>query len=232
MIAAERALAAVWETIFPARCLGCGRRGEVLCLSCQPLVPRLPPGSCPRCALPGRRGAGSCPTCRYLPASLAAVRAACVYEGIARSAVQTLKFRSGRYLVPFMGGLLREAATRRPLAADLVVPVPLSRRRWRERGYNQAELLAGEVVSTVGGPLATDLLEREDRPAQRTLPASERRRNVVGAFRCVDPAAAAGRRILLVDDVATTCSTLAACADALATAGAVRIAALVFARDA
>ncbi len=232
MIAAERALAAVWETLFPARCLGCGRRGEVVCSDCRPSIPRLPAGACPRCALPSRRLPGPCPGCRYLPASLAAVRTACVYEGIARAAVQTLKFRSGRYLVPFMGELLRDAATRRPLAADLVVPVPLSRARWRERGYNQAELLAAEVATTVGGVLLPALLEREDRPAQRTLPAAERRRNVVGAFRCADPGLASGRRILLVDDVATTGATLGACAEVLSRAGATRVAALVFARDA
>ena len=232
MIAAERAVAAVWETLFPARCLGCGRRGEIVCTACRPLVPRLPAGACPRCALPGRSRTGPCPGCRHLPGSLAAIRAACVYEGIARSAVQTLKFRSGRYLVPFMGDLLREAATRRPLAADLVVPVPLSRQRWRERGFNQAELLASEVISSVGGTLAPRLLEREDRPAQRTLAAAERRRNVVGAFRCPDPSAVAGRRLLLVDDVATTGATLGACAEALSEAGAARVAALVFARDA
>jgi ComF family protein len=159
------------------------------------------------------------------------VRAVCVYDGVARNAVHTLKFRSGRCVAPVLGELLREHLGRRPLRADLLVPAPMARHRLRERGYNQAALLAGQIVDQVGGTLAVDLLEKADRPPQQTLSAAERRRNLQDAIRCPRPGQVAGRRVLVVDDVMTTGATLSACADVLHEAGAERIFGLVFARD-
>lgn len=220
-----------WQVLFPARCLGCGRRGEVVCSACAPSIPWLPEDACARCAQPWL-GLSACRTCRRLAPALAAVRAACVYEGLARTAVHTLKFRSGRSLAPVLAEWLREAVARRPLQADLVAPVPLSPERLRERGYNQAALLAEQVSDAVGGVYAPWLLTRTDRPPQRTLSAAQRQQNLRGAIACADPTLVGGRRILVVDDVMTTGATLGACADALVAAGATRVGALVLARDA
>ena len=142
-----------------------------------------------------------------------------------------LKFRSGRYLAPLMGELLRDELVRHPLQADLVVPVPLAAGRLRQRGFNQAALLAEQVVLTVGGRVLADALERTTRPAQQTLTAVERLANLSGAFACPRPADVLGKRVLLVDDVVTTGATVSACADTLAEAGARRISVLAFARD-
>ncbi len=227
---AGRALGPLWAALFPARCLGCGRRGVALCERCTAGLPFLPATVCPRCASP-RPAAAACRACAHLPAALATVRAVCAYEDVARKAVHTLKFRSGRYLAPTLGLLLRQAAERRPLRVDLVVPVPLSAARRRERGYNQAELLAREIVGPVGGELAPTLLARLERAPQQRLSAPERRRNLRGAVTCVAPELVVARRVLLVDDVMTTGATLGACAEALAGAGALWVGALVFARD-
>jgi ComF family protein len=162
---------------------------------------------------------------------LTSVRAPFSYDGAARMAVLTLKFRSGRYLAPVMGEFLREALARRPLQADLVVPVPLAPSRLRQRGFNQATLLAHEVEAAVRGVMVADALTRQDRPAQSTLTASRRLVNASGAFTCGRPADVEGQRVLLVDDVVTTGATISACADTLAEAGARRVSALAFARD-
>ena len=161
--------------------------------------------------------------------------AATAYHGLARRAILGLKFRQGRYLAPLLGGLLAEAVRRRPLASDLLVPVPLAPRRERERGYNQAVLLATELLRLQplgGATLAPELLRRSrDTPPQVRLRAAARRRNVEGAFACPRPEALRGRRVLLLDDVATTGATLEACAAVLKAAGAGRVMALVVAKD-
>ncbi|MBI2755708.1 MAG: ComF family protein [Chloroflexi bacterium] len=216
--------------LFPARCLGCGRRGQPLCHACEPSLALVEGPVCSRCALP-RWNDRDCRGCKGLPAALATVRGVYVYQGAARAAVHRLKFRGDRALAPWMSARLATAARQHPLQADLVVPVPLASDRLRERGYNQALLLAADVPAATGGTLADSVLVRESRPAQRTLAAAERRQNLRGAFHCPEPALVAGKRVVLVDDVMTTGSTLAECARALHAAGAARVMALVFARD-
>jgi len=172
-----------------------------------------------------------CRGCRRLSPALAGVRAAFAYDGAARAAVLTLKFKSGRYLAPLMGEFLRAELRRRPLQADVVVPVPLATSRLRDRGFNQALLLAQQIAMTVRGTVVADALRRDERVAQQTLRAAERLVNLNGAFSCQAATEVHGRRVLLVDDVVTTGATFSACADALADAGAVRISAIAFARD-
>jgi ComF family protein len=112
----------------------------------------------------------------------------------------------------------------------LVVPVPLHPRRARERGYNQAALLAAPLASAFGWPMDTRALQRvKDTAPLVHLSEVQRATTIAGAF-------AANRRledehVLLVDDVATTCSTLAAAARACLAAGAVEVAAITLARE-
>ena len=215
------------ELLFPRRCLGCARRGTLLCLACREELPYLRQ-VCPRCALP-RGTSRECRGCRRLSPALSSLRAVCAYEGAARAAVHSLKFRGGRNVAPLVGELLREHIATQPLVADVVVPVPISSQRRRERGYNQAELLGVEILPIVRGVLRTDILDRHNRPAQQRLNAADRATNLTGAMTArgrVD-----GQRVLLVDDVATTGATLSACADVLSGAGARDVRALVFARD-
>jgi ComF family protein len=155
------------------------------------------------------------------------------YEGAARAAIVTLKFRSGRYLAPLMGEFMCAHLAARPLEADVIVPVPLTPRRLRERGFNQAAILAEQVAAGLGLRVMNDALRREDRPSQRTLSAAERADNLRGAFTSVvdQRESIGGKRVLIVDDVVTTGATVSACADTLAEAGARQILALAFARD-
>lgn len=212
------------DELFPPRCIGCARRGLALCGPCRAELPYLPQGVCARCAShPGPHG---CRGCRRLSPALGWVRAPFAYAGAARTAVLTLKFRSGRYLTPLMGELLCDRLSE--LQFDTVVPVPLSPERQRLRGFNQASLLAEHVSVRLNAPLMT-ALSRADRPSQRSLGESGRLSNLRGAFTCCRDVG--GERILLVDDVVTTGATASACADALAHAGASRICVLAFARD-
>jgi ComF family protein len=162
---------------------------------------------------------------------VSSLRAPFAYEGAARAAVLTLKFRSGRYLAPLMGELLCDALARRPVQAEVVVPVPLAPGRLRQRGFNQAALLAEHVRTRLGATLVGDALTRQERPPQSTLSAPDRRFNLEGAFARSGTTALDGKSILLIDDVVTTGATVSACAATLAEAGARRISVLAFARD-
>jgi ComF family protein len=222
---------AALELLFPSHCFGCGRSGSFLCDGCaQQLAPALPP-RCPRCWQP-RAVAGECLSCQLHRPAFDALRAAFIYDGLARDLVQALKYRGVTAIAGRMGGLLAEAARRYGLTADLVVPVPLSGLRKRTRGYNQAQALARALARELGLPVATGAVARRRHtpPQARSADAEARRTNVEGAF-SAKAKAVAGRSVLLVDDVATTGATLSACAAALREAGAASVWALTLARE-
>ncbi|HLH23739.1 MAG TPA: ComF family protein [Chloroflexota bacterium] len=229
--ALARGWTAALAALFPARCLGCGRRGVAFCAACWASLPRLRPPYCPRCSRPQRAGT-RCRDCQRAGPALSAVRAACVYSGPLGLAIRRLKYSRERHLAEPLAGLLQECLAARPLAVDVLVPVPLDAARAQERGYNQATLLAAPVAAALGVPLAPAGLRRA-RPTrpQVGLTARERRANVRGAFTCPNSASVVGRRLLVVDDVMTTGATLEACAEALVAAGAAGVWGLVVARD-
>lgn len=130
-----------------------------------------------------------------------------------------------------MGSFLCDALAARPLQIDVIVPVPLSPGRSRKRGFNQAALLAEHVSRNLGQTLLLNALTRQERPPQSALKAADRLKNLSEAFAVADVEAVRGRHVLIVDDVVTTGTTVSACADTLARAGARRISVLAFARD-
>jgi ComF family protein len=143
------------------------------------------------------------------------MRAGASYEGAVRRAILALKFRGLRRVAEPLGDLLADLCVQEHIPVDVVIPVPLHAARKRQRGYNQAELLARRCGSRLARPVRSDLLTRvRDTPPQTKLPATERRRNVMNAFTLAQAAHAelSGKQVLLVDDVATTGSTLDAAA--------------------
>lgn len=145
------------------------------------------------------------------------------YEGALRTAILKLKYNRQTWLAQPLGDLLAEAARQHLDIPDIIVPVPLYPLRSRERGFNQAELLARVVGRTLHRPVISGNLQRT-RPtvAQSALGRSERADNVAGAFRLARPGELTGARILLVDDVHTTGVTVTECANVLLESGAVR----------
>jgi ComF family protein len=135
----------------------------------------------------------------------------------------------GRWFASLLEQLVKEGAT--AISADVVVPVPLHPSRLRERGYNQAEMIARPLARLLGIPFQSYLLVRtRPRPDKIKLTRRERWDTVRGAY-AMHPAAEVDKlRVLLVDDVLTTGATLDACSRALRGAGAVRVAGLTVAR--
>jgi ComF family protein len=178
------------------------------------------------------------PTCRLCPdlrPALRTIRSAFLLDGPVRGLVHALKYQGWATLAGAMGTRMAAVDWPREVTEEVrrVVPVPCSAARLRERGYNQAALLAEAVAGRRGWKAEPSLLARtRSAGSQTTLHPEERRANVAGAFR-VPPAAAervASEHLLLVDDVWTTGATAYACADALLDAGARAVSVLTFAR--
>jgi ComF family protein len=165
------------------------------------------------------------------PLRLDGIRAVAEHAGVMRKAVHALKYDGqtslARPLAELMGSVARKHGLHQ---VDAIVPVPLHPRRLRERGYNQATLIARELARSLGLPILEEVLVRSRATKTQTqLSAAERRINVVDAF-TAEPALPGGRNLLLVDDVCTTGATLQACADALRRGGAGRVYALTLTR--
>ena len=204
------------DLLFTPRCVGCSREGGYLCGPCLEGVGRL----------------ANPIALEDLPAvtpALEDVYAPFVFEGAIRDAVHQLKYRGLQAVAPDLGKLLSSHARRNQLAADVLVPVPLHSRRLRQRGYNQAELLARETGARLGVEVMTGVLSRtrHESPQAGASSVRERLAHVKGAFQARGPVE--GRSVLLIDDVCTTGATLGACAVALRAAGAVTVRALTLA---
>jgi ComF family protein len=215
------------DLLYPPLCALCGRSGALLCDACAESLPVAAGRRCSRCWLPQVRD--ECRACDAFPLVVTALRSAYRYEGPARELVHRFKFGDisslSEVMAPSMAALL-------DWPVDVVVPVPLMGSRQRERGYNQAALLAKGVAVRLELPLSPALKRlKSGAPQARTASAAERRRLVQGAFAARTPAAVEGRRVLLVDDVATTGATLDACARPLLASGATEVSAVTFARE-
>ena len=152
-------------------------------------------------------------------------------EGAVREAIYSLKYRGVRAAAPELAKLLAQYQAGHAVAAEVIVPVPLHRRRLRSRGYNQSALLARELSKMIELPHTGALLTRfKDAPPQvEVATRSQRRSNVEGSFQASGDVA--GLKILLIDDVVTTGSTMSACAAALKEAGAESVWGLALARE-
>ena len=196
--------------LAPRLCWGCGgpaRRGEPLCRHCRVGLRRLPAEPVPLAGVP--------------------VWAPVAYEGPARELVRALKFRSATGVADAMAAQIVAAAPAGLFERGALVPVPLHPRRRRRRGFNQARVLAERLAARAGLPVSDCLVRSGGGATQVGRGRAERRAGPSGA---IVAGAQAPPRSLLVDDVATTGATLAACAYALRAAGAVEIVALAFAR--
>ena len=222
---------AALDLFFPKRCVGCGREGEFLCQSCLHKVNRLFPPLCPLCGRP-QLNEVLCPSCLSWQADIEGIRSPFVFNGIIREAVLRFKYKNFRAVSTLLAGLLRDYMTDYPLLADILIPVPLHPKRLRERGYNQSGMLAAELAKLTGLPVSDSSIVRKryTLPQAKTTSVEERRRNVMGLFTCADDRIK-GKKVLLIDDVATSGATLNACARALKESGAESIWGLVLARE-
>jgi ComF family protein len=215
--------------LFPPRCVSCREMGSLLCASCRDKFELIEPPLCPRCGRPRSNGR-LCPLCQRDPLQIDGVRSVAYFDGTLREAIHHFKYYNRQALAIPLGKLMSNYWEKSPLPAEIIVPVPLHSNRLRERGYNQAALLARELGKSTGLPVVENGLVRvrATRP-QVELNAQERKENVSDAFHCSNTELK-GKRILLIDDVCTTGATLEACSIALQQVSARSVWALTLAR--
>ncbi len=223
----------LFQFFLPAQCHCCdtfleeGRKG--ICPDCLSKIRWIEPPFCSICGapFPSREIENhACGTCVTREVFFTMARALGYYEGPLQEAIHRWKYQERISLTPLFGewmtGLLQRYWA--PASLDLVVPVPLQRRRLQERGFNQALLLAKELSRRTGVPYHKSILQKK-KPTlpQIHLSGPERERGVRGAFRVADRETIRGKMILLVDDVYTTGATVNECSKVLMNGGAKRV---------
>ena len=218
------------DLIFPPVCAFCGTPSAEddeaeICPGCLRNIRFISPPICPTCGLPFAAEAGEdhlCGVCIQRQWHFGSARALGLYEGTMREAIHLLKYGGKSFLAKSLVGLLDRGYPFIDYGSyDLLVPVPLHPKRLRERGFNQA-LLLGRAIGRTEGVSCAPFLLRKTRwsSPQIHLSPGEREQNVKGSFAVADSGEIRGNRVLLIDDVMTTGSTVNECARELLKAGA------------
>ncbi|MCL5037356.1 MAG: ComF family protein [Chloroflexi bacterium] len=222
------------EILFPTRCAGCSDfKPEIFCDDCINSLEPVPGHGCIICGRP--QAEGICYDCKRQAPFFHRADSVYIYCGAIRNALLAWKYRSVESLGPVMTALLIEGVKKNEISLagiDLILPVPLHEKRVKERGFNQAEVLAAAVSEEFKIPIKTNHLKRVRATAlQSKLNKEQRINNVRGAFSLLWAGKLRGKSVLLVDDIMTTGSTLNECARLLRNAGARQVSALTLCRD-
>lgn len=222
------------EYLFPVFCLSCNTEGVWVCESCMKLIEVDPQFFCPVCHASTEKGVvcQACASISALAQHIALIKY--VEVGLIGKLIHVFKYQYAEEVL----GVIEErvqtfVSTHSELFQDidLLVPVPLHKKRFAERGFNQAASIASVFGNVLQKPLGEKMLIRtRHTPHQAKLDREGRMKNVEDAFVVTDSLDTRGKRILLVDDVYTTGATMQACAKAFKDAGALRVSGCTFAR--
>ena len=228
----------ILSLVFPLHCELCGALAESpenagVCPTCEKLVRLIEAPHCPGCGRTGLNDQEACGRCRDEKFHFDRAYACVFYESGMKELLHGFKFGRKRFLAAFLSGIMAEF-TRRHLkdsSWDLVVPVPMDKKKEFERGFNQSRVLSTALAKKFAWTHGPGILgSTPSGTPQASLKKTERKKNVRGRFFVQDTAGVASKNILLVDDILTTGQTASACAKALKDAGARSVTVLAFAR--
>lgn len=207
------------DLVYPPRCAFCrrllDRREKGVCRFCRPKLPYVPAD-------------GQVQHFRYVDKCLSPL----YYHGSVKDSLHRYKFSGATAYADIYSEFIVKCIDENQISCDSITWVPLSRRRLRKRGYDQAELLAKLIAKHLGQRPVRLLKKLRDTPPQsQTGSAEKRRANIVGAYVCLRPERVQGKRILLVDDIVTTGATLSEAAKVLKKAGAKEVICATLARS-
>jgi len=214
--------------LFPPRCAGCGKNGFRFCPDCIKKAPRANQQKCVFCGeyLPNSQINHQCTRQSFIDRGYVWG----LHSGPLKKGLHRFKYQRDLGLADIFSELLIDVFLTTTLDLDMIVPVPLGTKRLRERGYNQAYLLADACAKRLGVDCKPRVLRRiRETRTQVGLSIVQRQQNVSGAFKAESNEVSA-KRVLLIDDILTTGATLNACAEALKQAGAEHVFSLTLAR--
>ncbi len=221
---------------YPPSCLICENKiinvvNYPVCSDCSKKIKPVPEPICQICGQPTLQTI--CYQCKDSPPFFTKARAFGIYEGVLKKSIHFFKYRKKKRLSRFLSNLLWEFLIHNPdwMAMDFLVPVPLNKLRLKERGYNQSEILSRELSQLSKIKLSADNLRRKGLLSSQVKSSrKERTKNVADSFYLNEPKRFYNKKILLIDDVFTTGSTVDTCSRVLKEAGAEEVLVLTVAR--
>ncbi len=203
-------------------CNLCGKEifdGKFFCDKCESELPHISNNICQCC---GRQTTISTTRCYSCSGgwSVDLARSAFNYEGGAEKLIKSLKYGNKRYLAQVLASYLRDVYIKNLFSPDIITYVPMTKKREKKRGFNQAQLLAEKLGELVDNRPIALLIKTKDTKEQKSLSAQERHDNLITCFKVIDKNLVKGKKILLVDDILTTGSTAGAISSKLKRAGA------------
>jgi len=238
----HKSMDALVSVLFPYHCCLCHHYTGILplCLKCWSAVVFIVPPFCSLCSKPFYNPVLldceeilKCDECEQRALYFKKCRSLAIYQDEFKNIIQQFKFYDQPYIGKFLGTKLAEFIKTDPdyMNSDLIIPVPLQKKREKERGYNQSFIIAQTLSKGILIPISARYLKRlGNHPPQSNLTMKERKLNVRGTFFVTNPLQIKGKTIILVDDVFTTGSTLNECARVLRHAGALQVLAITLAR--
>lgn len=216
----------ILDLIFPRFCVGCNLEGSLLCRKCAGKIIQIKAQICPECQRLSENGK-FCKKCAKKFDLSGIIVAAYFEEGPIREMVHNFKYNHVLELKKELTDLLNKAVNQE---FDLITFTPLHHRRLAERGFNQSEVLAQELSKRVKIPCESLLIKTKYTKRQVGLSGSKRRKNLTNVFKVKSNQDIVGKKILIIDDITTTGTTLNECAKALKSAGAKEVWGMVVAR--
>ncbi|MGM0442083.1 MAG: ComF family protein [Elusimicrobiota bacterium] len=218
--------------ILPVECAGCGRKIDTddlrgICEDCLDKIEILDRECCNYCGRPIKEGQKFCRKCWEFSSFTDSFSSVCYYKEPVKSIIGNFKYKNKRYLKGILTELLEKKYFQiKNIEVDIIVPVPLHPEKLNERGYNQVRLIAENLSKKINIPVKNSIVKRVKMTSpQYRLTRKERLKNLKDAFKAARKLN--GKKVLLLDDVATTGSTVQNCAAVLSRAGAGSVHALV-----
>ena len=225
-------ISTIIDWIYPPRCISCrnplpleNKRGRFLwlCSYCENLFTPLEEPICNICSAPVKEGVSVCSSCHSRSFHFIHNRSAFVYEDLVRDMMHEIKFRRRRHVAQGLGRLWADIVKERIPKDITLVPLPMHPKKRRERGFDQAQVLAAAIAETTGIKYSAILERVKDTPPQSGLHPRQRVDNISGAFRVKPGHNITGQDFILVDDIYTTGASLNECAKVLIQGGASKV---------